>query len=200
MKFHGWRLPLVALVCLGMSIWPDPIWARQSHPRAVRPAHWAASLTREGLPNFYKVSDALYRGAQPTREGIRELKKMGIKTIVNLRSRHSDSPLLEDSSIRYISIPMKASRLRQEDLVRFLRIVSDSSHLPVFVHCLHGADRTGVSVAVYRVAVQGWEKREAVREMVEGGYGFHWIYRRLKSVVQSFSPPAWLTPPRNHGN
>ncbi|GAF98053.1 unnamed protein product, partial [marine sediment metagenome] len=35
---------------------------------------WATAIERPGLPNFHKVSDSLYRGAQPTAEGFRELK------------------------------------------------------------------------------------------------------------------------------
>ena len=47
------------------------------------------------------------------------------------------------------------------------------------MHCQHGADRTGAMSALYRIAVQGWSKEEAIREMVHGGFNYHeiWINR-----------------------
>ena len=51
---------------------------------------WAQPIELERVPNFHKLNDALYRGAQPTKKGIENLKGLGIKTIVNLRSFHCD--------------------------------------------------------------------------------------------------------------
>jgi protein tyrosine/serine phosphatase len=67
---------------------------------------------------------------------------------------------------------------------RFLRIVTDPSRTPVFVHCQHGADRTGMMVAMYRVVVQGWSKADAIDEMRRGGFGFHPIWRVLPQYVR----------------
>ena len=60
-----------------------------------RPEHWAIAFEREGLPNFYKVTGTLYRGAQPGKKGIKELKKMGIKTIINFRISNQDKKLIK---------------------------------------------------------------------------------------------------------
>jgi hypothetical protein len=49
--------------------------------------------------------------------------------------------------------------------------------VPWFVHCHHGSDRTGMMVAVYRAVVQGWPMDKAIDEMINGGFGFHEIYR-----------------------
>ncbi|MBN2212120.1 MAG: hypothetical protein JW709_12050, partial [Sedimentisphaerales bacterium] len=62
-----------------------------------RPATWATPIDVPGAPNLYKVSDVLYRSAQPSLEGLEQLKKLGIKTVVNLRSFHSDSDELGDT-------------------------------------------------------------------------------------------------------
>ena len=61
----------------------------------------------------------------------------------------------------------------QRQVVRFLTIVTDPKKTPVLVHCRHGADRTGTMCAVYRIVVQGWTKEEAIKEMTDGGFGFH---------------------------
>jgi len=151
---------------------------------------WAVPIERPGLPNFFKVSDDLYRGAQPTAEGFRELEKMGVKTDVNLRSFHSDSSLLEGTKLGYENINVKAWHAEDEDLVRFLKIVTDKKNTPVFVHCQYGADRTGMVVAVYRMAVQGWTKDEAIEEMTQGGFGFHKTWENLVTYLRKLDVDA----------
>lgn len=41
----------------------------------------------------------------------------------------------------------------------------------VYVHCLHGVDRTGFMIAKFRILVQGWERERAIEEML--ALGFH---------------------------
>jgi len=115
---------------------------------------------------------------------MRNIKRKGITTIVNLRSFHSDRDEIGATELGYDHIYMKAWHPEREDVVRFLRIVTDPKRTPVLVHCQHGADRTGSMCALYRIAVQGWTKAEAIREMTEGGFGFH-------EVWQNF--PRWIT-------
>jgi len=144
-----------------------------------RPAVWAQPIDRPGLPNLHRVSDTLYRSAQPTAEGMRQLKAMGVETVINLRSFHSDRDEIGDTGLGYEHLYMKAWHPEEEDAVRFLQIVTNPRNTPVLVHCQHGADRTGTMVALYRVAVQGWSKEEALREMTEGGFGFHEVWVNL---------------------
>lgn len=162
--------------------------ARDSSPAALAnpstsDGAWAVALERPGLPNLHKVSDGLYRGAQPTAEGFRELSEMGIKTVVNLRSFHSDGDLLNDLPLAYEHIYFKAWHSEDEDVIQFLLVVTDADRTPVFVHCQHGADRTGVMCAAYRIIVQGWSKEDAVREMTGGGFGFHPVWQNLVDYV-----------------
>jgi protein tyrosine/serine phosphatase len=135
--------------------------------------NWADPLELAGVENFHKVSEHLYRGAQPTAEGMGQLQKLGIKTVVNLRSFHSDRDEIGDANLGYEHITMKPWHAEDKEVVRFLKIVSDANRVPVFVHCQRGADRTGTMCAIYRVAVQGWSKTEAIEEMTKGGFGFY---------------------------
>jgi len=151
---------------------------------------WATPIEREGLPNLHKVSDDYYRGAQPTAEGMQELKKMGIKTVINLRAFHSDRDELGDLDLAYEHIPMVAWHPEEEDIIRFLKIVTDQKRTPVFVHCQHGADRTGVMSAIYRIVVEDWTKEEAIKEMTEGGFGFHKIWKNLITFVENLDIEA----------
>lgn len=155
-----------------------------------RPAAWATPLRRPGLPNLHKVSADLYRGAQPTAEGMRELKKMGIRTVVSLRTFEADLVLLGDTGLGHEAIPMSAWSPQTGHAVAFLKIATDRAKTPVFVHCLHGADRTGLMCAIYRVVVQGWDKEEGIREMTSGGFGHHAIFRNLTRFIRELDVEA----------
>ena len=161
-------------------------WVAGADPLiANRPKTWAQPVKLAGVSNLYRVSDALYRGDQPSHLGMENLKKLGLKTILNLRSFHSDRDEIGGTGLAYEHIFMKAWHPEEEDAVRFLKIVTDPKRAPVLVHCQHGADRTGTMIAVYRIAVQGWSKVEAIREMTGGGFGFHPIWDNLPKWIEA---------------
>lgn len=137
---------------------------------------WSARIRSRFLSNFRQVSPDLYRGAQPDRRGMKELERIGIKTVINLRKLHTDRDEMEGTSLRSEHIPMTAMFPENAQVVRFLRIVAKKENGPFFVHCLHGSDRTGTMVAFYRIVFQGWTKKRAIAEMTEGGFGFHKIW------------------------
>ena len=158
--------------------------AEDAKPTEERPATWATPLALAGAPNLHRVDDTLYRSAQPTAEGMQNLRKQGVTTVVNLRSFSSDRDEIGSTGLAYEHLYMKAWHPERKEAVRFLQIVTDPKRTPVLVHCHHGSDRTGAMVALYRIAVQGWTKEDAVREMTEGGYGFHPVWVNL---------PEWIT-------
>jgi len=159
---------------------PSKAWTNQA----------ATALNLPGLPNAFKVTDNLYRGAQPTAEGFKELKKLGVKTVLCLRAFHTDSELIAGTGLKYEEIPIKTWHAEMEDVVRFLQVATDTNNLPLFVHCQHGADRTGTMVAVYRMAVCGWKKDDAVDEMVTGGFGFHKAWENLITFLKNMDIEA----------
>jgi len=148
---------------------------------------WAERIELPGLPNLHKISDDLYRGAQPTAKGMKQLEKLGVKTIVNLRIIHSDSDEIKGTGLAYEHINMTTLNVEDKDVVRFLRIVTDSSRTPVFAHCQYGADRTGTMCAIYRIAAQGWSKENAIEEMTKGGFGFHSIWQNLPDYINKMN-------------
>jgi protein tyrosine phosphatase (PTP) superfamily phosphohydrolase (DUF442 family) len=159
-------------------------WVAGADPLiANRPGTWAQPVELAGVPNLYRVSETLYRGDQPSPRGMENLKKLGVKTILNLRSFHSDRDEIGATGLAYEHIYMKPWHPEEKDMVRFLKIVNDPKRAPVLVHCQHGADRTGTVIAVYRITVQGWSKAEAIREMTQGGFGFHETWSNL---------PRWI--------
>jgi protein tyrosine/serine phosphatase len=149
-----------------------------------RPASWARPLILPGVTNFYEVTTNLYRGAQPTVAGMKELKAMGIKTVINLRSFHSDKDEVVDTGLKSIRFEVKPWHAEEEDVVGFLKAVTDTNNLPVFVHCQRGADRTGMMCAMYRIVVCGWTKPEAIEEMKQGGYRFSPVWKNLVAFIE----------------
>jgi protein tyrosine/serine phosphatase len=161
-------------------------------PVASASAHLAL-MPREdvaGLPNFAKVSDVLFRGAQPTAEGMRALKAMGVKTVVSLRMAHSDRDMLAGTELQYLRISAKAWHPEDEDVARVLKIIEDPKNQPVFVHCQHGADRTGTMVAAYRMVEQGWTKEEAAAELPN--FGYHPVWTQILAYLDRFDRKAML--------
>lgn len=125
---------------------------------------WAHRLKLSGLPNLHKVSEDMYRGAQPSAEGMRQLKKLGVKTIVNLRSFHSDRDEIGDTGLAYEHIYMKTWHPEDKEAVRFLQIVTDPNRTPVFVHCKRGGRPYGHDVC-------DLSNRRAGLEQIRGNRG-----------------------------
>ncbi len=147
-------------------------------------------MAMEGVPNLHRISDVLYRSAQPTDAGMQRIKELGIKTVINLRSFHSDRDKMDHTGLDYEHLYMKTWHPERKEAVRFLQIVTDPERAPVLVHCQHGADRTGTMCAIYRIVVQKWTKEEAIREMREGGFGFHEVWSNLPEWIDELDVEA----------
>lgn len=141
------------------------------------------------LPNFVRVNERLYRGGQPTEEGLRRLAALGVKAVVNLRG--SDEQARREGEraralgLLYFNFPLeRVGRPRAEAVAEVLAAIVAPENQPVFVHCQRGADRTGTVVAAYRVAHDGWTASEATREAKRHGLRF-W-QRGMKDFIHDF--------------
>lgn len=161
---------------------------------------WATSLNvSKGLPNLNRINSTLYRSAQPTKKGFEFLSRQPrlylldqpIKTVVSLRAFHDDANVISSSSpLRSEQIRFNTWHPEQEDILKFLRIVTTPELQPVLVHCLHGSDRTGTMIAIYRIVVEGWTKEQAKAEMVQGDFGFHPIWQNLLKYIDDLDVAA----------
>jgi uncharacterized protein (TIGR01244 family) len=129
------------------------------------------------LANFHKVSDTLYRGGQPAKDGVKKLAELGIKTIVNLRGEDENSRAeqkeAEAAGLRYFSISMPGlSRPTDKQIERALEIINNPENGPIFVHCKRGSDRTGTVIAAYRISREGWTDERAISEARKHGMSF----------------------------
>lgn len=150
-------------------------------------------LTARGIHNFHQVDAHVYRGGQPSTEGLKSLAKMGIKTIVDLREPGErgfhEKAAVEALGMRYVSVPMAGMRAPTNDQVdRVLKMLdtSGSADWPVFVHCRRGADRTGTIIACYRIEHDHWDGQKAVAEAkVHGMSRWEWA---MKLYILHFRP------------
>ena len=176
-----WLCSVLLCSCILFGTTGGSGWAAEAEQR--RP-EWAQPLNAEGLPNLHRVSGKLYRSAQPTAEGMRAAERLGIRTVVSLRSKQRDARLAEGTDLLLRHVPMRAWDPHMPGAVAALSAIAVSPG-PVLVHCWHGADRTGMVVALYRMVEQGWTREAAIREMLEGGYGYHSIWKDIITFLET---------------
>jgi protein tyrosine phosphatase (PTP) superfamily phosphohydrolase (DUF442 family) len=162
---------------------------------SVMSSAYGEKLKIRGVPNPGKINEGLYRGAQPNEQGLEELKKLGITTIVDLRAEDRgksewERQQTEKLGMKFVHIPIAGfAAPTNEEVVQFLSLVRDPQQ-KIFVHCLLGEDRTGVFVATYRMSMEKWPVTQAMREMNSFGFNAFW-HPAMKAFVRDF--PARLT-------
>ena len=142
------------------------------------------ALESEELPNAYQLTENFYRGGQPTEEGYRILAKRGVKTIISFRTHKPNKQLIESLGMESVHIPLNPALITPAQMTRFLQLVADPTHQPVYVHCRYGSDRTGTMVAMYRMVMQKWPKANTLKEMKNPQFGFHKLFFTLPPIVK----------------
>jgi hypothetical protein len=128
------------------------------------------------INRFIRVTDGLYRGSAPSASDIIKLKKrFGIKKIVSLDKETGDKidEVCKGLNIKHVMIPLDG---RRRSLLEFLKHDLKDLFLkdgPVFVHCLHGKDRTGFAVALVQCKYLGKDPKEALKEAKDLGFGLN---------------------------
>lgn len=195
------------------------ITCRTVHAQSENPAsttHYAdgraVSITKlklEGVPNFGEVSPTLYRGGSPSPEGLRKLKEIGIAIDIDLRGEnHREQDLAEKLGMQYTAIGGNCFAPSNTQFARFLAVIDNNPGKKVFVHCRLGDDRTGMAVAAFRMANQGWTPEAAMEEMHAYGFDkFHHViclflaryeanFPRTYASAPDFAAVRLLHPPR----
>ena len=170
---------VILSACVAFALAAQPALAAPS----ARPATWAMPVPGATVANLYRVEADLFRSAQPTSAGFKELEALGVKTVLDVAGGDGDDQEARGTSLKLVHIPMSAWGLRDDRVLEALRILADPGSRPLVIHCQHGADRTGALVALYRVVVQGWKKADAIREMNEGGYHHSFLWKNLDRYV-----------------
>jgi protein tyrosine phosphatase (PTP) superfamily phosphohydrolase (DUF442 family) len=161
----------------------------------------AASLTLGGyalaadgqLENFEQVSDSLCRGAQPSTEGFRELARMGVHTVLDLRGEGGrslrEAELVTGLGMEYVSIPLSGYQAPTvEQVSKIFAVLGDPAAGKIFVHCRRGADRTGTVLAMYRIQHDHWTNQQALTEAKSMKMASS--ERLMRKFVLDFKPAA----------
>ena len=163
-----WRTQCVVLAaCVAIA-------SNQTAIGAPDPAKHAPArrMTVVGVGNFGEVTPHLYRGGQPKGTGYQHLKQMGIDIVVDLRLSGEDAEKhdVTKAGMRYVSMPWHCLVPKDRVFAEFLKLLRDNPNKKVFVHCRYGDDRTGMMIAAYRMAIDGWTPEEARKEMNKFGF------------------------------
>jgi len=143
-----------------------------------RRPEWAVPVGTSS--NLFRVTPTLYRSAQLGQGDVAELKALGIKNVVGLRAFHSDDDWLRQSGIKENRIKIYTWAVNDDNVVAALKAIrAAEKEGPVLLHCWHGADRTGLVSAMYRILYQGWSKAQALDELQNGGYGYHAMWKNI---------------------
>ena len=131
------------------------------------------------LPNFHQAAPGIWRGAAPTEAGLRQLKAMGVKTVIDLRiapkTVKKEGVYARSLGFQWINLPMGAEAPTPKEVSTLLATLKQAPQSPVFVHCQHGADRTGCMIGIYRVTQQNWTYSQAFAEMKKDGFNPRWV-------------------------
>ena len=135
--------------------------------------------------NLYKVNDALYRSEQPSKKGFKEIEKIGVKTVLNLRRLRNNKRKAKDYNFNLVHHPIKTKQLNENDILKALQVIKNSKQ-PVLVHCWHGSDRTGTIIAAYRIVIENWSKKKAIEEFRKDNLGYHYnMYPNLLVLLKN---------------
>lgn len=153
-------------------------------PDSQRPQHWSKAIRKD--QNFYQVSPFLFRSEQPNPQLLAELSKYQIDVVINLRDNNPDLSLFKKSSLELVHLPIKTWAINRTDLVQVMQKikVAQQKNQKILIHCYHGSDRTGASIAMYRIIFEHWETQDALKEMKHGGYGFHPIWINIEKLFR----------------
>ncbi len=141
-----------------------------------------------------KVNDNIYRGARPSDDDLILLKTFGIKTIFSLENNEDaighESHVTRKLCIDFEYLEMsELKRPKVYDLLRAVGIIKKAEK-PIYVHCLHGCDRTGYVIATYRMTVKNWSFNEAWKELIANGHKwlfYFWWKKSLKEIDRRYN-------------
>jgi tyrosine-protein phosphatase SIW14 len=150
-----------------------------------------AGSSVQGIRNFHEVDSHVYRGGQPTGLGYEYLAKIGVKTVLDLREAgeraSEEEKALVALGLKYVNVPMSGlTPPTQAQIAKILALLENSATGAVFVHCMRGADRTGVVIAAYRIDHDHWNNDRALKEADSDGMSFFQFPR--KNYIRHFNP------------
>lgn len=140
------------------------------------------------------ASPVLYWGESPNEQQVRALKRMGIKTLINIRTnpRKKTRKIAEEVGLRFYKVHTGVWKAPgRQEMKAFLDIVCNPENQPVFLFCKGGRDRTAFYIALYRVAVDGWTPAQARAELRDHRVRKYWpVFWQYDDILEENL--AWI--------
>lgn len=157
--------------------------------------------------NFHSVEEGqVYRSAQLDKADLESvIAAHGIKSILNLRGVNKGSSWYQDEiatshahGVTHYDIGLSARRrVTREEMQKLVETIR-AAPKPLLVHCMSGADRTGLVSALYRYSIEGTSADDAAAELSLRYGHFPWLTSKTNAMDESFR--AWLElPPTAEG-
>lgn len=112
-----------------------------------------------------------------TERDYQRLRAARIRTILDLRTPEegveAERIAATSHGFLYRSFPFSAlndSEPTERTMSGILQDLTDASLFPIYLHCYMGRDRTGLTVALYRVKVEGMPPEQAYAEWRSFGF------------------------------
>lgn len=175
----GWVCAVVVTAaCAGESAQPTP--SKQEAPAKAEPAPAAAPApAKQEIPAHVHPADwpgtsnvttsgRYFFAGQPDPAGLAHAAKLGVTTVINLRSEPEMASLGFDEpaevrklGMTYVAIPMVPDTFSREDVTRFAEALKASGDRKVLVHCA-SSNRVGGLWAAYLNLDLGVEFEQAL--------------------------------------
>ena len=148
------------------------------------------------VPRFAEVTPGVYRSGLLHEEVAPLLKDLGIKTVINLddneKRAKKEEEFLKLFGIYMIWIPWSGFNYPKNEVIeKSLALINTPDLQPILVHCQRGSERTGLTIACWRIAQEKWSAKQAYEEMRSYGFRTFW-YGHLKKYLFRFA--------RRHGD
>jgi len=121
--------------------------------------------------NKHRVSERLWRSAQPAPHQLAKLKADGVRTIVNLRGgrEHGSWQLQKDAcdrlGLKLAEFIVRSRGAPDREAILSAKAFFDGLAYPAVFHCKSGADRAGFVAALYLIVEEGRTVDEALRQL-----------------------------------
>jgi len=132
-----------------------------------------ASAGVGSIDGFYRVSERVAIGTQPTPEQVTDLGGEGFNGIVSLReeSEFNDGPqshAARESGMQFVRVPFSSKNPSDAAVEKFLAATDDDALYPVFIYCA-SANRAAALWMIRRVLRDGWTLADAESEAERAG-------------------------------
>jgi uncharacterized protein (TIGR01244 family) len=133
-------------------------------------AQQVTKQTVPGVQNFARLETTVACGGATTPEGVPEIKKLGFKSIINLRQPTENGANIEaeaaaakTAGINFYNIPFNGASPDPAVADRFLSTITAPGNEPAYIHCAAG-NRAGAMWMIKRLVVDKWDADRAYTE------------------------------------